>query len=284
MYDCRNETPICSENKSGFDAVVGAALQAEEPRPRFEPCGNGLIVALRGVNLNPGADPEDMVSVRLWVDERRIVSVRRRQLMAIRDIVDEIESGAAPATTGEFIALLADRLVSRMGPVLANLDEQVDELEDTLLTAPNREVRAKLGAIRRQAIALRRYICPQCEALARLSQHAPAWINSEDRHRLREVADHITRYVEDLDSIRERAAVMQDEIGNRMSEQTNRNMYLLSLVAAVFLPLSFITGLLGVNVGGVPGTSAPWAFLALCAILAVIGAFEIWLVRTMKWF
>lgn len=271
------------ETKSGLDAVTVAALGAEEPRPRCDAQGDGLILALRGVNLNPGADPEDMVSLRLWVDGRRIVSVRRRKLMAINDVRDEIAREAAPRTTGEFLATLAAHLVERMDPVLTDLDDRVDSLEDMLLTAAGHEVRNKLAGIRREAIGLRRYIAPQREAMGRLIHHPPAWIGDLERSRLREVGDRITRYVEDLDAIRERAAVMQDEVATRISEQINRNMYLLSIVAALFLPLGFVTGLLGINVGGVPGEGVPYAFLAVCAILAAVAGAEFWLFRRLKW-
>lgn len=202
--------------------------------------------------------------------------------MAVDDIRAEIARGEAPRATGEFLATLAARLVERMGPVLTDLDDRVDELEDILLTAPGHEVRMKLAAIRREAIGLRRYIAPQREAMTRLIHHPPAWIGDLERRRLREVADQITRYVEDLDAIRERAAVMQDEVATRISEQINRNMHVLSIVAAFFLPMGFITGLLGINVGGRPGEGVSYAFLAVCAVLAALATLEIWIFRRMK--
>ena len=107
----------------------------------------------------------------------------------------------------------------------------------------------------------------------------------KNRHlaRLREVADDITRQVESLDAARERAAVVQDELMNRMSEQINKNMYVLSVIAGVFLPLGFVTGLLGVNVDGIPGDETPWAFAALCGLMLALVLFEVWLFRRFKW-
>ncbi len=107
----------------------------------------------------------------------------------------------------------------------------------------------------------------------------------KNRHlaRLREVADDITRQVESLDAARERAAVVQDELMNRMSEQINKNMYVLSVIAGVFLPLGFVTGLLGVNVDGIPGDDTPWAFAALCGLMLALVLFEVWLFRRFKW-
>jgi zinc transporter len=279
--DCEESHQWLHE-KSGLDAVAVDSLAAEDPRPRCDIQGNGLIAALRGVNLNPGADPDDMISVRLWVDAHHVITVRRDKLMAINDIREEIVQGQAPNSTGEFLATLAMRLVERMEPVIGDLDARVDVLEDTLLCGSDQEVRGNLALIRREAIGLRRYISPQREALSRLFHHPPEWINGLERNRLREVADGITRYVEDLDSIRERAAVMQDEIATRLSERINRNMYLLSIVAALFLPLTFVTGLLGINVGGIPGSSDPFAFIAVCMGLATLVIIEIILFRRMN--
>ena len=94
---------------------------------------------------------------------------------------------------------------------------------------------------------------------------------------------HVSLVVEDLEAARERTAVTQDELDNRLSEQLNRRMYALSIVAGIFLPLSFVTGLLGINVAGIPGSETGWAFAAVCAALAVVGVGELWLFRKSGW-
>ena len=175
-------------------------------------------------------------------------------------------------------------LAERMRPVIVNLDEITDDLEDSMLTTAGHEIRSKLASIRRQAIALRRHIAPERDAMQHLVGVEMPWISAKDKNRFREVADSVTRFVEDLDSIRERAAVMQDEVGNRLSEQINRNMYLLSLIAALFLPLGFITGLLGINVGGIPLAETGWGFVAVCVVLLVVAGAEILFLRSRKWF
>ncbi len=97
--------------------------------------------------------------------------------------------------------------------------------------------------------------------------------------RLREISDRTTRYVEDLDSIRDRAAVTQEELNNRIAEQMNKTMYVLSLVAGIFLPLGLLTGLLGINVGGIPGTENKWAFTIFSILLLGIAAAQVWLFK-----
>ncbi len=271
--------------EQGVPPLVRQALTAEETRPRCTPLEGGLLLILRGVNTNPNADPEDMVSIRIWTDGRRILTVWLRRLLAVQDIDEMLAEGRGPKSVGEFLAVLCDRLAVRMEPVIAEIDDQIDALEDEVLDQHEPEMRERLAAVRRQAIVLRRYFAPQREALLRLStdMEATAWLETRERHLLREVADRITRYVEDLDAGRERASVVHDQLANIISDQLNRGMYTLSVIAAIFLPLGFITGLLGINVGGLPGVDTPWAFALVCAILAVIAGLEIWLLRRLKW-
>ncbi|MFH1738479.1 MAG: CorA family divalent cation transporter, partial [bacterium] len=159
-----------------------------------------------------------------------------------------------------------------------------DGLEEEILENQDHHLRVKLGDVRRQAIILRRYIAPQRDVLSHLQAERFSWLSDPHRAQLREITDRITRYVEDLDAARERAAVTQDELTNRLSEQMNKTMYVLSLVAAVFLPLGLLTGLLGINVGGIPGTENHWAFAIVCVVLGVVAWFQIWLYRRKRLF
>lgn len=270
-------------NQSGLPSIVAEALLYEETRPRCTPIGNGLLVNLRGVNLNPGANPEDMVSVRMYVDKDRIVSVRRRRLMAVQDIRDKFSDGSGPWNSAQFLHEIGSGLLDRMGPVIADLDDAIDDLEDRVLSDTRATLRGELWQLRRQAISLRRYIAPQREAMARLVTERVDWIDTQTGQRLRETTDRITRFVEDLDAGRERAAIIQDELTTRLNEQMNRNMYVLSVIAAIFLPMTVITGLLGINVGGIPGDKWQWSFSAVTGGLILLGFVEYALFRRLKW-
>jgi zinc transporter len=271
------------ERESGLDEILCDALLSSESRPRCESYGEGLLISLRGVNLNPGADPEDMVALVLWAEAGRVISVRRRRIMAVDSVRASIDAGRAPPTTGDFLATLAEGLVERVGPVVDALEEQVADLEEDIIANRTDGIRLRLAELRRAAIALRRYIGPQREAMSRLLTQQADWISPTDRRWLREVADRITRYVEDLDAARERAQIVQEELAARVSEQINRNMYVLSIVAAVFLPLGLLTGYLGINVGGIPGADWRWSFAIVGVGILVVAGLELWLFRKLKW-
>ncbi|MDA0654325.1 MAG: zinc transporter ZntB [Proteobacteria bacterium] len=270
--------------RSGLDSIVVEALLAEETRPRATAHGDGMLVILRGVNLNPGADPEDMISVRVWVEGARVISVRARRLLAAEDVGDRLEAGSGATDAADLVVDLATGLIDRMSPVLEHLDEAADEIEEKLVTGGGeRELRQSLVRLRRQAISLRRYLAPQREAMGRLQSGEFPLLTTIHRTRLREINDRVVRFLEDLDAMRERASVIQDELANRSAEQMNRTMYVLTLVAAIMLPLGFLTGLLGINVGGIPGTDNPYSFAIVCALLFAIAAAEAWVFRRLKW-
>ncbi len=270
-------------SKSGLHEVPASVLLTEESRPRTTLVGGGLLVALRGVNLNPGSDIEDMVAVRVWVDETRIISTRKRKLFSEADIIAAFGERKGPRTTGEFVVDLCDRLISGMENAVEDVDDRVARMEQEVIASECHSLRTSLSDIRREAIALRRYLSPQREAMTKLQAETVPWLSESNRLRLKEATDRLIRCIEDLDSARDRAAVTQEELVNRLSEQLNSRMYVLSLVAAVFLPLGFLTGLLGINLGGIPGSDNQSAFLVFILILVVLVALQIVVFKKKKW-
>ena len=269
---------------TGIDAFVRDALLAEETRPRCTLHGDGVLLNLRGVNAHAAAEPGDMISVRFWLEERRIIGVSPRPLDAISDLMDAIRRGQAPRSPGELVSRLALRLADRAEPAVSDLDERMDEIEERMLESSEPGLHPQLGEVRRSAIRLRRYLIPQRDALDTLEIEDLTWLTSSDRSHLREAADRVMRLGEDLDTIRDRAAIVHDELLDQRAESLNRRMLLLTVVAAIFLPLSLITGLLGVNVGGIPGADDPGAFAVVCAMLGVIGVGVYLLFRSMGMF
>lgn len=258
-----------------LDSIAARALMEDDTRPRFSEIGGGALLNLRAVNLNPGATPDDMVSLRFWVEPGRVITAWARPVKAVSDIQDEMQHGNAPKSVGQLVVNLAQAILNRMEPVLIDLDEQLDELEEKVLESANRAIRSDLLRLRRQAVTLRRYIATQREALSQLIHSGVGWLSAREKVRLHDVLDRNTRYVENLDTFRERSSILQDELASRIAERMDRQVFRLTLVATLFLPLSFLTGLLGINVGGIPGAESPYGFYTVCIVLFAILAGEI---------
>ena len=258
-------------------------LLANETRPRSLVTDEGMLVVLRGVNMNPGADPEDMVSIRLWIESDRIISTRRRKLLAITDMRESLAAGQGPGSSGEFLATLVERLADRIGEFVNSIEEELADFEESMSESETETSRRHLGVLRRQMAEVRRFLAPQRDALDRLYRYSGSWFSESEVSRLREESDRITRYLEDLDLAREQAVVMQEEFLGLLAQEQNTRMYVLSVVAAVFLPLSFLTGLLGMNVGGLPGVESSDGFLWSVGIMIASGIGLMLFFRWKKW-
>ena len=269
--------------ESGVSLITCESLLEEETRPRVLSSLDGLLLILRGVNCNPGADPEDMVALRMLFTENRIITMRHRRVMAIEDIHQAIESGNGPVSSADFLITVAARITDRMGDIVAEIDETMDELEDEVLTQESHELRPRLADMRRQSISMRRYIAPQRDVISRLYNERVPWISDTEKSHLREIGERTARFIDDIDSARDRAAITQEELNSRLSEQMNKAMFLLSIVAAIFLPLGLLTGLLGINVGGIPGTDNPWAFTSVTLLLISIALALVLVFKHLKW-
>lgn len=267
----------------GLPEVACDGLLEENTRPRLSRIGDGLLIILRGVNVNPGAEPDDMVSVRLWVDEGRVICLRGPRVYALSDLRERLAAGSGARTVGEVVVQLAEALVDRIRDVVANQQDLVDEIDEASMESSSPELRRRLRTPRRQAMTIRRYLAPQRDMVARLVSEPSALFGDRDRVRLRETADELTRQVEELDLLRERASLIQEQMAATASEQMNRTMYVLSLVAAIFLPLGLITGLLGINVGGMPGEGDARAFWIVCGLLVVLASLQYLWFRWHRW-
>ncbi|WP_051332667.1 zinc transporter ZntB [Cucumibacter marinus] len=278
-----------AQSKAGLarfdlDETVHEALLADETRPRCTVIGEGVILNLRGVNLNPGAEPEDMVSLRLWIEDRLVIGVWLRPLAATGDMRDALARGKGPATLGDFVSKYVLRLADHAEPVTASLNERLDALEESLLKEEDKPLRAELADIRAMAIDLRRFMFPQRDALTTLQIEDVDWLNELDRSHIRDAADRVIRLAEELDAIRDRAELVHDQIMDKRAEQMNQRMLVLSIVAAIFLPLGLVTGMLGMNVGGIPGEGWGEGFIVTCLVLLAVAGLQVVLFKWMKLF
>ncbi len=269
---------------SYLDPYIVDSLIAESTRPSMTQIGDGALINLRGVNLNDDADPEDMVSIRIWIDAHRIISVQRRTLKAVGDMAHMLTEKNDIDDAGDFVCQLIKRLFARLDPTIIGLDDITDNIEESLLEEPRKSLRDQIVDVRIQAIMFRRYLAPQREAIYQLRNSNLSWIGSEHRRTLEEQHSQITRYVEDLDAIRDRAQIIKDELANLLSDRLNRNLYVLSVISAIFLPLGFLTGLFGINIGGMPGVDNDNAFWIFSGSLLVLVAVQAVLFKLFRWF
>ncbi|WP_083101197.1 zinc transporter ZntB [Pseudophaeobacter leonis] len=262
--------------------TVVKALIESETRPRCDPLEEGLILNLRGVNMNPGAEADDMVSVRLWITEGLIISARVRKVWAVDAIRQKMLTGKGPSTVTAFMAELAHGPTKRISKVTLTLVEETDTFEEHALS-PSKALASELAGLRQSVIKLRRFVRPQTEAIAELAGGQVWPLEPHSASLLLDTANQTVRVMEELEATSDRLQAVQDHLDMLHMSALGRNSYVLSIVAAIFLPLGFLTGLFGINVGGMPGVEADYGFWAVSVGSVLIGVILFIVFRQLKW-
>lgn len=265
----------CADLASGsldLPEQVARSLLAKETRPRCRHVFGGVLINLRGVNLNEGDAPEDMLSIRCWLERDRLITVRKRRSVALEELRDRYRDGQAEEAPGGLLIAIIRGLLDKIDPFVDELADSLDAKERKASEQDTSEVlREDIAAMRHDAGIYRRYLAPMRDAIKRLPARDGECFSQKDTSEIEEEADRATRVVEELDITMERASVIVDQMQAARSERINRNMVILSVVSAIFLPLSFLTGLLGINVGGIPGADNPYAFGVVVGTCTVLG-------------
>lgn len=269
--------------ESGVNPLVADALLDEDSRPRAFQADDGVLVILRGVNLNPGSEIEDMISVRIFLEKDRVISTSRRKLKSLEKIRTAMESGEGPESPGAFLVQLIDTLSDYISDALDEIELSLESAEDSVDDSSRHVRNSPFSVSRRQIARIRRYMAPQREAIDLLSRLQGDFMQDDDRIALREQANRITLILENLDLARERAMVDHEEFLAILAHKQNEKMLLLSIIAAIFLPLAFLTGLMGMNVGGLPGLEYGGAFWVLVILMTVLAGLILWAFKKRHW-
>ncbi len=269
--------------EANLPPLAGRTLLAARTRPRVDTHDDGLVITLRGINLNEGEEVEDMVSLRLWVTPTLIVSARKMRIFALDDLRDQIARNDAPPTAARMIARITESLIDRIETVSLDLEDRTSDMEIAVYDN-NEGAPPELSRLRRSVITLRRHIGPLSDALAHLAIIDTPIIEKSFRNRLRHTANRAKRSVDEVHEVAERLNALSQHIDMHLDARLARNGYVLSVIAAIFLPLGFLTGLFGVNVAGMPGIDNSHAFAILTGAMAVIGVLLYLVLRLIRWF
>lgn len=269
-------------DEAQLETFVVDALTATETRPRCDALHDGALLNLRGRSQDVPDTGDLLASVRIWATRGRVFSVARRHLLAT-DTVEAMVARGEVGDPGDLIAAFATAITTDLDPVVADLGDALDSCEEQISGDNIFALRREVTRVRVAALGYRRFLQPQRSALEKLAALPGDWLQEDDRLHLAAAADRAARMAEELESIRERSAVMHETLTDLRAEQIDARGLVLSAAALIFLPLTFITGLYGMNVKGLPGAENPHAFtwitLGCFGIAAVVIA---WFV--LRWF
>lgn len=265
--------------KEELGEFTAGLLTAPASRARCTVMDDRALVTLRVVR--PGAEPHDVGRqlLTLWIERGRVIIASELNILDFLGLAKWEQSQHAPQTPADLVARLALRATDRLEPLIEKLGDRLDEVEESLITRRTEKAQDSLEQLRRTLINFRRLVWPQRDALTTLEIEDLSFFSDKDRLRLRDAAMRTARIGDELQALSERAVLVHEEIIDDRAEQMNRAMLLLAAVTVVFSPLTLITGLLGMNVAGIPAADNGWAFWIVCAALALIAVGIIWWMR-----
>lgn len=267
--------------ESGLDPVVFDALVDEFTRARAFTIETGEWVATLRAVSEPVVDAE-VLSVRVFAAPGRIISLQRAPIAAVHRLRNRLQEERPDIGRDEFVLMLCEAISDDLTTYAAFAEESVAELEEQLALGGELDVDA-VRSLRQRVATLRRHLLPQREAFARLGEVAQA-NGGESRKggrkprsgRWRELANDAARDLDVINELADRLHIVQDAMRIFADQRINHGIYVLTVAAAFFLPLTFIASLLGMNVSGIPLAAGHEGFWLICALLAVIAVMQ-WL-------
>jgi zinc transporter len=228
-------------------------------------------------------DPAHVSTVTLCVQRRLVVSVRLKPLRSIDRLRDSVKAGEQFRSPAEVLAHLMRDQAGVLVEIVRQTTVRVDRIEDSLLDNRVSVARAELGSLRRVLVRLQRLLAPEPAALFRLLNRPPDWILDTDVQDLRASAEEFSTSVADCAALVERLKLIQEELAALIAEQNNRSLFLLAVVTVLALPFNIISGLFGMNVGGIPYADSGFGFWTILVVVVVVtGAVAVYVSRLTK--
>jgi zinc transporter len=212
------------------------------------------------------------VDFGFWLEPGRIITVRHGKVPALDKAAEDCSIGEGPRNSWELIVFVLSEALSRLEQDLHDLTGTIDQLEDEVLSGEGDPPIHRVAELQRRLIYARRFRLPLANMVSFSSSQSGADIDDALRAELDEIADVVAQQQEFLSVSIDRASALQGQIRDQLADSMNAATYRFTWVATVFLPLSFLTGLLGINVAGIPGDHDPLAFWLVCGVLCVIAA------------
>ncbi len=259
-------------------AAYYESLRESVGSTRLEEAGDALVAVIHDVLFDTAnLDSSSVSTVTLCVTPRMIVSARLRPLRSLDRLRAAVRTGQSFRSPAELLAhLLRDQAEVLVG-IVRQSTTRVDTIEDSLLDNRTAVSRGELSTLRRTLVRLQRLLAPEPAALFRLLSRPASWVDEKDSQDLRQAAEEFSAAVADALALAERVRLLQEELIARLSEQTNRTLFVLTVVTVLALPVNLIAGLFGMNVGGIPFSGFRHGFMvvvgttvALTAMLAFL--------------
>jgi magnesium transporter len=259
----------------GFHPLALEDCAHADQRPKAEEYGDHLFVVTQSFQC-----PHDNLEELRWhelhafLGANYLVTVHEQLIPAHEQVWRRLELEREPFAKGvDFVYyLLVDRLVDDNFPILDRIADQLEQIEDSVLTHPDHGELGRIFSLKQQLVLMRKVLSPQRDVIGMLARRGDPRVSEKTALYFRDVYDHLARAVESIESHRDLLGNALDAYHSSMSQRTNEIMKALAILSAVFMPLTFITGFFGQNFEHLPFGSDPlmYGMVLSCVVTPIV--------------
>lgn len=256
-----------------------------DQRPKVEDYQGYLYIVLRMLQFDKDRQQIHSEQVSLVLGKNHVLSFQERPGDVFDGVRERLRAGRRIRfMRSDYLTYaLLDAVVDHYFEMLEYIGEQVEELEDQVIAAPGPDTLARMHHFKREMLLLRKSIWPLRELLSRLSRDESPLISEETRLFLRDVYDHVIHVMDSIDTIRELLVSMLDLYLSSVSKRTNEIMKVLTIFASLFMPLTFIVGVYGMNFDVMPELRWVWGYPSVMLVMLLLVAGLLVFFRKRRW-
>ena len=245
------------------------SLRSDVDATHLEQEGDSLVARIHDVLFDFTFDVP-VATTTLCVKPGVLVSAHARPWRSIDQLRTAVQAGQVFCSPIEILARLLRDQANVLVDIVRRAKKRVGPLEEQLLAKRVFVSRSELGSLRRMLVRLQRLLAPEPAAFFRLLNQPPGWIAQEELQNLQQAAEKFSTAISDTAALVDRVKQLQEELAALVSEQTNRTLFLLTMVTVLALPINLVAGLFGMNVGGIPLNQHPYGFFLVLSPLLVL--------------
>jgi magnesium transporter len=271
----------------GLHPLVLEDILNPDQRPKMEDLGDYLYVVLKMVDWDDLRGEIAVEQLSLVVGANYVVSLQERPggdvLDPIRERIREAKGNIRGVGSDYLAYSILDGVVDRYFGVLEGLGEKVEDLEEELVSSPLPETLQQLHVLKREMIFMRKSVWPLREVVAALERSGSPLIKESTGPYLRDVYDHTIQVMDAVETVRDMLSGMLDIYLSSISNRMNEVMKVLTIFASIFIPLTFIAGVYGMNFAFMPELGWWWGYPAALLVMVAVALSMLWYFRSKRW-
>jgi len=279
------DTELLSDVFCFHPLAVADCISKNIHPPKIDDFEDYLFIIVHGINYHVESDVVETTELAIFLGKNYVVTSHDVPMKSVSSMLDRIRKDGRPMRRGaDFLAHdIIDALVDNIMPTINGMDEKNDQLEAEALHEPKRETLMSIMQLKRSILALTRVILPQREIMNGLSRGDYPFISERAQIYYRNIYDHLVRIEMLTLGLRDMAESVLSTYLSSVSNRMNEIMKVLTLIATIFIPLTFITGIYGMNFANMPELGWKYGYFIILIVMAVIGISLVFYFRRRRW-